>query len=141
MSIKRCQKHSIIFTIGGLLYVLLELAFRGRSHWTMFILGGLCFLIIGHLNESALTRNWALLPQMLVSSIIITVLEFIFGLVLNVWLGLGIWDYSNMPFNLMGQICLPFTLLWFLLSSVGIILDDTVRNKLFNEPYPTYHFI
>ena len=70
--------------------------------------------------------------------IIITVLEFIFGVVLNIWLGLQIWDYSGMPLNIMGQICLPFTVAWYFLSAAAIILDDYIRYWLFGEEKPRY---
>ena len=36
----------------------------------------------------------------------------VFGLIFNCALGMGVWDYSRVPLNLWGQICLPFTLIW-----------------------------
>ena len=129
----------MLFNIGGLIYFILEILWRGYSHWTMYILAGICFLIIGELNESFEYKD-PLIFQMIYGSIIITVLEFIFGIVLNKILGLGIWDYSNMPFNLMGQICLPFTILWFFLSLVAIVVDDYIRYFIFGEEEPHYIF-
>ncbi len=137
-AISRLIQFLTLFIIGGSVYVMIELAFRGRSHWTMFLLGGLCFYLIGLINEFY-PWDMPLISQMFISSIIITTLEFIFGVILNIWLKLGIWDYSNMPYNLCGQICLIFSILWFLLSSVAIILDDFVRWKLFGEEKPRYH--
>ena len=137
-AVSRLIQFLTLFIIGGSLYVMIELAFRGRSHWTMFLLGGLCFYLIGLINEFY-PWDMPLISQMFISSIIITTLEFIFGVILNIWLKLGIWDYSNMPYNLCGQICLLFSILWFLLSSVAIILDDFVRWKLFGEEKPRYH--
>ena len=40
--------------------------------------------------------------------------EFSVGVIDNLVMGWSVWDYSAMPFNLYGQICLPFTGLWFL---------------------------
>ena len=137
-AISRLIQFLTLFIIGGSVYVMIELAFRGRSHWTMFLLGGLCFYLIGLINEFY-PWDMPLISQMFISSIIITTLEFIFGVILNIWLKLGIWDYSNIPYNLCGQICLLFSILWFLLSSVAIILDDFVRWKLFGEEKPRYH--
>lgn len=117
----------ILFLIGGRLYTWIEILWRGRTHWTMFILGGLCFVIMGLLNEHHFEWNESLVKQCVVSAIIITVLEFFTGLLLNSVLKWNVWDYSNMPFNLYGQICLPFFFLWILLSAVGIILDDWIR--------------
>jgi len=80
-----------------------------------------------------------LVLQQLIAASGITVIEFISGLILNVWLGLNMWDYSNMPGNILGQICPQFTILWFFLSAVGIILDDVVRWRFFGEEKPHYH--
>ena len=60
------------------------------------------------------------------------------GILLNRWLGLGIWDYSNMPFNLWGQICLPFSVLWVFLAGIAVVLDDWLRYWLFREERPHY---
>lgn len=77
--------------------------------------------------------------QQLIAATGITMIEFISGLILNVWLGLNMWDYSNMPGNILGQICPQFTLLWFFLSAFGIFLDDLIRWLLFGEEKPHYH--
>lgn len=126
----------ILFLIGGLFYVLIELIARGHSHWTMFIVGGLAFFLIGCINEKY--RKMPLVKQMAIGATVITILEFLCGCIVNLWLGWNVWDYNNMPLNLLGQICLPFTVLWFFLSAVGIILDDYVRHLLWNEKIPKY---
>mgnify|MGYP002769604597 CR=1 FL=1 len=128
MKIKWFCRNFIIFIIFSLSYYLLEILWRGYSHWTMMILGGICGLLIGLINE--ITPTMKVWQQMLLGSIIVTILEFIGGCILNIWLGLGIWNYSNMPFNILGQVCLVYTILWFLLSYVVIWLDDKIREKL-----------
>ena len=35
---------------------------------------------------------------------------------------LSIWNYSNMPLNIDGQICLPFTLIWCVISVIVVVL-------------------
>lgn len=117
----------ILFLIGGRLYTWIEILWRGRTHWSMFILGGICFVIMGLLNEYHFEWNESLMKQCIMSAVIITMLEFFTGILLNIGLKWNVWDYSNMPFNLYGQICLPFFFLWILLSAVGIILDDWIR--------------
>lgn len=134
-------KNLFLFLFGGIVYYLIEILWRGHSHYSMMILGGLCFFIIGSLNESKLLNGIGLLYQMIISSGIITILEFMFGLILNVYLKMNIWDYSNLPFNIMGQICLPFTIAWFGLSLVAIIADDFIRYKFFGEDLPKYKII
>ena len=130
-------RELVLFLIGGAAYCGIEILFRGYTHWSMYILGGLCFVIIGLINE-LLPWKIPLISQMFISSIVITVLEFITGCIVNLWLGIGVWDYSDQPYNLLGQICLLFTNLWFLLSLVGIFLDDIIRWKLFGEGKPRY---
>ena len=134
--LKAILKHAVLALCGGCVYFLIEMAWRGHSHWTMAVLGGVCFVLIGDINEF-IPWNMPLI-QGAIGSGIVTVLELVSGIILNLWLGLGIWDYSNMPFNLLGQICLPFTLLWVALSIVAVALDDWLRYWLFGEDRPTY---
>ena len=132
------MKNLFIFLIGGAVYVLIELLYRGHSHISMFILGGLLFLLIGLLNEFCFSWDMALISQMFISTVMITVFELITGLILNVWLGFGIWDYYKQPFNLCGQICLLYSNIWFLLSLPAILLDDLLRDKWFGEERKQY---
>ena len=126
----------ILFLIGGLFYVLIELIVRGHSHWTMFIVGGLAFFLIGCINEKY--RKMPLVKQMAIGATVITILEFLCGCIVNLWLGWHVWDYSNMPFNIIGQICLPFTAAWYILSLLAIVLDDHLRYWIFGEEKPRY---
>lgn len=135
--LKAILKHAVLALCGGCVYFLIEMAWRGHSHWTMAVLGGVCFVLIGDINEF-IPWNMPLILQGAIGSGIVTALELVTGIILNLWLGLGIWDYSNMPFNLLGQICLPFTLLWVALSIVAVVLDDWLRYWLFGEDRPTY---
>ena len=135
--LKYLLKEFILFLIGGSIYYLFEILWRGYSHWTMFILGGICFVIIGLLNEQY-DYNMPLVEQMFSSMIIITTLEFISGVILNIILKMNIWDYSNLPFNLFGQICIPFMIIWFFLSPIAIVVDDYIRYFIFKEEKPHY---
>lgn len=132
-------KEIALFFIGGPLYVLIECLFRGRSHITMLVLGGVCFVLIGLLNEW-FPWEMPLACQMVLSAIMITAFELVFGTVLNLILHLGVWDYSNLPYNLFGQICLLFTNLWALLSLPAILIDDWIRHLLFGEEKPHYRW-
>ena len=133
----RIMKPSILFGVGGFIYVLIEILWRGYSHWTMFVVGALCFLIIGGINEF---YSWEmpLWKQCVISALVITAIEFISGCVINLGFGWDVWDYSNAPFNVLGQICLPYTLLWIPLSLIGVVLDDYLRYWLFGEEKPRY---
>lgn len=137
---KTLFKYLTLFMFGGFVYVGMELGFRGYSHISMWILGGLCFILIGALNEF-IPWEMKLWKQMLIGAVIITALEFITGIIVNLWLGLQVWDYSDMPFNICGQICLPFTIIWFFISAIAITVDDYLRYKWFNEEKPRYDLI
>lgn len=133
----RFIKPSVLFAIGGLLYILIELLWRGRTHWTMFIVGGICFVLVGLVNE-IFEWDMPLIKQMFISAIWITIVEFDAGIILNGGYNLNIWDYSHMPFNIWGQVCLPYTILWFFLSCPAIIMDDYLRYWIFGEDKPHY---
>lgn len=133
-------KYVFLFVTGGLLYNIVELAFRGWSHWTMFILGGICFICLGLINE-AIPWEMPLWQQVLIGAGIITAWEFFTGCIVNLWLGWGVWDYSQMPGNILGQICPQFFVLWLPVSLVGIVLDDCLRHWLFGEERPHYKLI
>ena len=134
---KAFGKGILLFLVGGLIYFWLEVLWRGYSHWSMFLLGGLCFVLCGLINEGV---SWEMpLPlQMLISALMITALEFLTGGIVNLWLGWQVWDYSKLHVQLLGQISLKSSVIWFLLSSVGIVLDDWLRYWFFGEGRPYY---
>ena len=107
---KKILRPLMLVSIGGLLYYGLEILWRGYSHWTMFILGGMCFYLIGEINEY-LPWEMKLYKQIMIGVSIVTVLEFITGCIVNLWLKWNVWDYSSIPLNLFGQICLTYVLL------------------------------
>lgn len=129
----------ILFIIGGFCYLGIEIGFRGWTHWSMFIVGGICFVSIGVINQCYFTWNMNIFKQMLISTILITVIEFIAGCIINLWLGWHVWDYSHQPLDILGQVCVPFMVLWFFLSFVAILVDDLIRNKIFGEEKPHYY--
>lgn len=138
MKHRMLNKYLILFDIGGLLYILIELLWRGRSHWTMFLLGGFCFVCLGLINE-VIPWEMPLWQQMLAGACIITVLEFFTGCIVNLWLGWDVWDYSGMPGNILGQVCPQYFLLWLPVSLAGIVLDDWLRWRWFGENRPHYN--
>lgn len=134
---KALCKNLFLFIMGGILYYLIEIIWRGYSHFSMFFVGGLCFVLIGKINEY-ISWETPVYIQSILGSIIITTIEFISGCILNIWLRLGVWDYSNIPFNLFGQICLPFSVLWIFVSFIAIFIDDYIRYIFFGEEKPRY---
>lgn len=141
---KKILKPVILFSIGGGIYISIEIIYRflmdrPPTHWAMYVLGGLAFFIIGELNEH-IAWEIPFWIQDFIGTAVVLLFEFVFGCVLNLWLGLDIWDYSNLPFNILGQICLPFALIWAVLVAIAIVLDDYLRYWLFNEDKPVYHW-
>lgn len=134
---KKLLRPLILVNIGGLLYYVLEIIWRGYSHWTMFVLGGLCFYLIGEINEY-LPWEMTLYKQIMIGDSIVTTLEFVTGCIVNLWLKWDVWDYSSLPFNLFGQICLLYVLLWVPVVLIAIFLDDWIRYFLFKEEKPHY---
>ena len=107
--------------LGGFLYCLVEILFRGYTHVSMFGLGGICFLCIGGIRRTFFGD--VLAKKMLLCAGVITLLEFFCGLLVNVRLGLGVWDYSAMPMNVLGQVCITYTAAWCLLAVPAMGMD------------------
>lgn len=139
----RCGlKCVLLFLTGACVYYNVEICFRGYSHWSMALLGGILFIIIGNINErGAASKKIPLAAQGLMAAAIITLGELIAGIILNVWLGLGIWDYSDLPFNFLGQVCLRFSLLWIIVGIIAVMLDDWLRYLLFGGEKPKYRIM
>ena len=117
-------KKLLLFTAGGLSYVGIELLWRGRSHISMFLAGGTCFLLLGQLG-----KHTRLAPiHALAGSGIITAVELVTGLLAN--RDYQVWDYRDMPFQFMGQICLCYSLLWMPLSLGAVSLYHFLDRKL-----------
>ncbi|AKA68563.1 putative ABC transporter permease [Clostridium scatologenes] len=130
------KKDLLLIFIMGALYMVLEGFWRGWTHISMLIVGGLAAFFIGKLNEHPTFYDRKMWQECVMGTLIILMLEFTSGIILNVWLGLGIWDYSTEPFNLLGQVCLPYALLWFLLVPACVYVDDYLRYRLFGEKKP-----
>ena len=121
-------KYFSIFTVGAIGYALIELAWRGRTHWTMMITGGICFMIIYALSK---LERIPLAYKCAMGALGITSVEFIVGCIVNKALGWGVWDYSTMQFNIMGQICLLFSIIWYLMCIPALYLCKVLDNTLF----------
>lgn len=119
--------------------MLCELVWRSWSHWTMFILGAICFLYAGIQNEF-ISWDYPFWKQVLRTEIFVLVSEFITGCIVNLWLGWNIWDYSSLKGNILGQTSWQFALLFLPLCTIAIILDDYIRYWFFNEEKPKYNF-
>ncbi len=123
-------KNFSLFCFGGLLYGLIELAWRGRTHISMFCVGGLCFLLI---CKIATLKSISVPTMCVLCSFTITLIELAAGIVINIVLQLDVWDYTDQPLNILGQVCPVFSLFWLFLSVPAIYLGIYLRKALFCE--------
>ncbi len=120
----RKRKKTVCFLAGGGLYTALELLWRGRSHWSMFLLGGGCFLILGRIGKMQLPKA----AQAVLGSAAITAGELATGMLVN--RSYQVWDYRREPGNFLGQICPLFSLLWIPVSFAGMTVYRWLEKKL-----------
>lgn len=137
---KRLSEYLFLWALGGSVYYAFELFFRGFSHWTMFVLGGFCMMFFAWQGQSV---NWddPLWLQILRCTVFVTAGEFITGIIVNKWLLLNVWDYSDQPFQLFGQICLPFAIIFSGLCAAGILMSGYLLHFLYREEKPVYHIL
>ena len=122
------MKHTenlCVFLTGSVIYGIVEMLWRGYTHWSMVISGGFCFLVM-HIFDGRIKRA-GLITKCLFGCAVITAVELAVGIAVNLWLKLDVWDYSRMRWNLFGQICPTYSVLWFLISVPAFFLSRTVR--------------
>ena len=133
---KQFKKNLILIYVMGSMYMTIEGLWRGWTNISMLFVGGLCAFLIDTLNEYPSFRNKKMWIQCLFGTIITLVIELLSGLVLNVWLGYHIWDYSMDFGNILGQICPLYGLFWFWLMPLCIFTGDFLRYYIFGEEKP-----
>ena len=116
-------KKSALFSLGGLAYCALELLWRGRTHFSMFLAGGTSLLLLGKLNRAE--PKLPLFLRAVVGSGIITMVELAAGLLFN--RDHRIWDYRDQWGNWLGQICPLFSLLWIGIAALGLLIYDPLE--------------
>ena len=120
-------------SVGALGYGSMEILARGFTHISMGLLGGLCFCFIGFTGILRRQGRLTLMQQLLTATFFITTSELLCGLITNLIMGLNVWDYSEVPLNYKGQICLPFSALWFAISYFATLTDSWIRRNIFRE--------
>ncbi|MBQ8302432.1 MAG: hypothetical protein IJX97_02650 [Clostridia bacterium] len=128
MKYKRIKKYGLFFLLGAVGYGAIETIWRGYTHWSMMIAGGICFIIFSLVAERF--QGGSIFMKAAICAFGVTAVEFIFGVIFNIWLGMGVWDYSHLPYNLLGQICPMFTLLW-----AGIAIAFLPFAEVLNRDY------
>lgn len=135
----------LLWTFGGTLYFFCEVIFKTLAghpeniSWTMLLLALVLCIPLERFG-SELPWKMPLYIQAFVCAAVITLLEFIVGIFLNIILQLNVWDYSNLPGNILGQICPQFSFIWFLFSNAAIVIFDYMRYYLTGGDKPHYYF-
>ena len=122
----RRSEYTVMFIIGAVCYGLIEILWRGYTHWTMLLTGGACMAIMHWINQ----RHYNL-DLWRKCGLCITVIEFAVGWLVNIKLDMMVWDYSDRFLNVMGQICLEYSVCWYFLS-IPIIMTSNyfiIRRK------------
>ena len=133
----------LMWTWGATLYFFIEVIYKTLTgnpdhiSWTMIVVAFILCIPLERMGDE-LPWEMPMALQCVLSCIVITITELISGLILNVWLGLNVWDYTELPFNFMGQICLQFSMIWLILSYFGIKIFDWIRYAIIGGIRPQY---
>lgn len=123
--LQKNRDYSVICLIGSVGYSLLEILWRGFTHWTMAATGGLCLTLLYRLDQKHSREG--LFLRCLKGTTLITAVEFLVGCLVNRLLKWQVWDYSNSFGNLLGQVCPLYSLLWFFLCIPVYRLTGSLR--------------
>ena len=131
-------KNVVLFGVGMIAYMLIEQIYRGYTFFEMGICGGIAIVLLDKINNY-ISWDMDILLQGCIGSALITGMEFIIGNLSLAGVLPKMWDYSNVWMNYKGIICLPFSLIWIVLSICAIILADAINYYIFDEqPIPYY---
>ena len=119
-----------IFLGGSAVYVLMEWFWRGHSHWTMALTGGVCALLLFGLQRAL--PHLPRVPLCLLGGLVVTAVEFVAGSIVNLRLGWQVWDYSGMRYQLYGQVSLGYSLLWCALCAPAFPLLDFIYTTAYS---------
>lgn len=126
------KRNFMIFSIGAIGYGLIEIIWRGHTHWSMLTAGGVSFMGLSAISERF--KNLKLFFKAIIGGALITAIEFIYGIIFNVFLHKNVWDYSKMPLNLGGQVCALYSFFWVALSFVSLpflkALNKLIKRKI-----------
>ena len=126
-------ERAVLFLLGGGGYLAIELAWRGASHWTMFLAGGICLCVL-----QALAVRPVCLPLAAgAGAAAVSGLEVCIGLACREVLHIAVWDYSAEWGNLAGLVCPRYCLYWFLLCGWVILVLRVARRFTVRPVYRT----
>ncbi len=122
------KNRLMLFSIGAVGYGLLEIIWRGYTHWSMLGAGGICFLFFAKIGDKM--KHAGILIKGIIGSGFVTAIELIFGIIFNIILKKNVWDYSKLPLNIGGQICALYSFIWVIISIVCIPFAGFLSHRL-----------
>lgn len=141
----------LLFLIMGIFYLGIEVIVRiiegsliGTNGWTalsavgwssgwMILIGGLCGIFVGMINENRKFWEVPMIFQAFVGVTVTLAIELLSGIIFNLVLNLNIWDYRDLKFHFLGQICLQNAILFFLFMPFVIWFDDLLRCGIYKN--------
>ena len=123
----KLKRYAAFFIIGGIGYGIIEVLWRGYTHWSMLLAGGICFSLFSLIAERF--KQLPLIVKGVLAALAVTAVELVFGVVFNIILKMHVWDYSGMAYNFKGQICLVFSFFWVILGVIFIPLAELLNKK------------
>jgi len=131
----KLKEYFLVPLFGGIGYSTLEILWRGYTHWTMALTGGIGLLVL--YIVAGLTQ-WGFWKKCFNSCLCLTCLELMVGTVVNLYMNWHVWDYSDQPGNLFGQICPLYTVFWFFLCLLLVPVCSWIRLFLYppRKPLP-----
>ncbi len=125
---EQIKNQAAVFTVGAIGYSAIELLWRGHTHPSMAVAGGVCFSLITAIEKAFPHIKY--LYKCIMGSLTITAVELCFGIVFNILLCKNVWDYSQIKFNFLGQICLLYTVLWGFLTALALPISKKLISAL-----------
>lgn len=128
---QKLKENFLFFSVGALGYGIIEILWRGYTHFSMLLAGGICFSFFGFIGEKF--KKISIFTKAVIGSAFVTAVELIFGFIFNIILNKNVWDYSKLPLNFKGQICLLYSVFWGLLSALFIPFSVKIKRRLQNR--------
>lgn len=131
-------KKIVLFLVGYCAYIAIEVSYRGWSGIVSGVMGGVAFVLIDAINDE-ISWDVDLLIQGIMGSAIITFFELTVGELIKINGLLPMWNYSNMPLNFDGVVCLPFSLVWIIISVIAIFVADAINYYCLGDDEQPYY--
>ena len=127
---------STLFVIGSLIGWIIELFFRrfvSQKKWMnpgfltgpylpIYGFGVLVLYAVSNIPLGITNQIADIIVRILIIGVVMTVVEFIAGLIFIKGLKVKLWDYSDRKGNIMGIICPSFSLIWLVVGSLYYFL-------------------